>query len=76
MNPIAREHAPEIDSEINGLIKKQVIRECNHIHGEFLSPIFSVLKKDGKVRLILNLKNLNQHIPYEHFKMDSYFSYW
>ena len=73
-NHIAREHALEIDSEINGLIKKQVIRECNHVHGEFLSPIFSVPKKDGKVRLILNLKNLNQHIPYEHFKMDSIFS--
>ena len=74
LNHIARAHALEIDSEINGLIKKQVIRECNHVHGEFLSPIFSVPKKDGKVRLILNLKNLNQHIPYEHFKMDSIFS--
>ena len=73
-NHIAREHALEIDNEINGLIKKQVIRECNHVHSEFLSPIFSVPKKDGKVRLILNLKNLNQHIPYEHFKIDSIFS--
>ena len=50
-NPIAREHPLEIDSEINGLIKKQVIRECNHIHAEFLS-----VPKDGKVRLILNSK--------------------
>ena len=59
-NPIAREHPLEIDNEINGLIKKQVIRECIHIHAEFLSLIFSV-PKDGKVRLILNLKNLNQY---------------
>ena len=60
-NSISKEHAPEIVNEINSLIKKQIIRECNHVHGEFLSPIFSVPKKDGKVRLILNLKNLNQH---------------
>ena len=70
---MAREHALDIDSEINGLINKQVIRECNHTHAEFLSLIFSV-PKDGKVRLILNLKNLDQHIPYEHFKMDNYLS--
>jgi hypothetical protein len=61
-NSIAKEHAAEIDNEVNSLIKKQVIRECNHVQGEFLSPIFSVPKKDGKVRLILNLKNLNQYI--------------
>lgn len=73
-NSIAKEHASEIDNEINSLIKKQVIKECNHVHGEFLSPIFSVPKKNGKIRLILNLKHLNQYIPYFHFKMDSIFS--
>ena len=57
-NSIAKVHAAEIDNEVNSLIIKQVIRECNHVRGEFLSPIFSVPKKDGKVRLILNLKNL------------------
>jgi hypothetical protein len=32
--------------------------ECKHVQGEFLSAIFSVKKKNGKIRLILNLKQL------------------
>ena len=47
-NSIAKEHAAEIDNEVNSLIIKQVIRECNHVQGEFLSPIFSVPKRTAK----------------------------
>ena len=39
--------------------------------GEYISPIFSVPKNDNKVRLILNLKRLNEHVKSSHFKMDS-----
>ena len=39
--------------------------------GEFISPIFSVPKKDNQVCLIVNLKLLNEHVRYMHFKMDS-----
>ena len=42
-----------------------------HEEGEFISPIFTILKKDETVRLILNLKKLNQSIENHHFKMDS-----
>jgi hypothetical protein len=45
--------------------------QCPHEHGEFVSPIFSIPKKDDKVRLILNLKNLNEYVRYSHFKMDT-----
>lgn len=57
INSIAKEHVAEIENKVNSLIKK-----------EFLSPIFSVPKKNNKVCLILNLKQLKQHIPYSHFK--------
>ena len=70
-NSIAKEHNSKMEEEIMNLIKKQVTVECEHVQGEFLSPIFSVPKKNGKICLILNLKQFNQHIPYVHFKMQN-----
>lgn len=60
-----------ISKEISTLLKKNVIAPCGHEDGEFISPIFLTKKSDGSNRLILNLKKLNEHIPYIHFKMDS-----
>lgn len=37
-----------------------------------MSPIFVLPKKDGTYRRILNLKGLNEHVEYHHFKMDTY----
>ena len=70
-NSIAKEHAEQVYIELNNLIEKKVIVPCDHEPGEFISPIFSVPKKDNKIRLILNLKHLNQYVQYHHFKMDS-----
>ena len=36
-----------------------------------VSPIFVVPKKDNKFRMILNLKNLNQFVEHNHFKMET-----
>ena len=36
-----------------------------------MSSIFTQEKRDGSYRMILNLKQVNKHIEYEHFKMDS-----
>lgn len=60
-----------IDNEIDKLVTKGVIVETNHCGKEFLSTIFIRPKKDGSYRLILNLKNLNEHVEYQHFKMDT-----
>ena len=38
--------------------------------GEFISPIFLVPKKDRGSRPVINLKRLNSHIVYQHFKME------
>lgn len=61
-----------IDGEITKLLNKGVIEQCSHTEGEFLSPIFLRLKKNGvDYRMILNLKELNKFVVYKHFKMES-----
>ena len=52
------------------MLHKQIIKETTHESTEFVSPIFIVKKPEGGTRLILNLKELNEFVKYEHFKMD------
>ena len=59
-----------IQNEIDNLLNKGVIKGTTRCEGEFISTIFIRPKKDGTYRLILNLKNLNDHVEYHHFKMD------
>jgi hypothetical protein len=63
-----------IDNEISKLLDKKVIVESVQQSEQFVSPIFLRAKKNGKFRLICNLRGLNQFIQYRHFKMDSLFS--
>ena len=70
-NSISRQHASLIKQEISSLLCKNVIKVCTHEKEELISPIFCVPKKDGKVRLILNLKKLNSFVSYHHFKMET-----
>ena len=61
-------------TEINHLQKLGVSEPACHSSGEFISTIFVRQKKSGKYRMILNLKGLNRHIEYHHFKMDTLWS--
>ena len=60
-----------IDNEIEELLAKGAIQVSEHEDGEVISPIFLRYKKDGSPRPIINLKNLNSHIVYSHFKMET-----
>ena len=60
-----------IDFELERLLAKEVIEPTRHEPGEIISPIFVREKKDGRFRLILNLKELNKSVTYTHFKMDT-----
>ena len=60
-----------IEKEIEKLLHEGVIEETTHCVGEYISTIFIRPKKDGTCRLILNLKSLNDHVEYHHFKMDT-----
>ena len=60
-----------ISDELNRLLAKEIVEPALHSHGEIISPIFARTKKDGNCRLILNLKQFNKAVEYEHFKMDT-----
>ena len=57
--------------EIKNLQQKGVIKESQHEEGEFISRIFLVPKSEDSFRMILNLKRLNENMPYIHFKMET-----
>ena len=60
-----------IDDEIGKLLLKGVIKKCFKEENDFISSVFTRDKADGTLRMILNLKKLNQHVTYNHFKMES-----
>lgn len=61
-----------IDNEIQNLLEMGAIKRVQNGKGMYLSTIFVRPKKNGEFRVILNLKNLNKYIPYQHFKMDTF----
>ena len=65
-----REQSAMIDQEIQAMLRKGAVHEVNYQKGQFLSNLFLVKKKDGGNRPVINLKQLNAFIPYQHFKME------
>ena len=62
-----------IDKEIENMLALGVIKQVHHELSQYISPIFTVPKKDTKEhRMILNLKELNNYITPHHFKMDTF----
>ena len=61
-----------IDLEVKHMIEKAAIHVVNPNEKEqgFVSALFLVPKKGGGQRPVVNLRPLNQYIPYEHFKME------
>ena len=60
-----------LDTEVQELLRKCAIIPARVSEDQFASNIFSETeKKNGRFRPIINLKKLNQFIPYLHFKME------
>ena len=57
--------------EVKNFQQKGVIKESQQEEGGFISPIFLVPKSEDSFRMILNLKRLNENMPYIHFKMET-----
>ena len=61
-----------LKAEIGKLLGMKVIEKVECSPNHFISQIFLRPKKqEGKFRLILNLRELNENVEYHHFKMDS-----
>ena len=60
-----------IEIDLQRLLDKGIIIPSEHETCEFISTIFVRPKADGSFRLILNLKRLNEHVGYHHFKIES-----
>lgn len=63
-----------IDQEIQNMLLKGIIERIDiddYITNEYISNIFFKVKKDGKLRIILNLKSFNKVVDYHHFKMET-----
>ena len=61
-----------VSQEIKKLLDKQVLEIVESEEGEFISTIFLLPKKNGSFRMILNLKEFNEHVEYYHFKMETF----
>ncbi|KAJ8971931.1 hypothetical protein NQ317_015437 [Molorchus minor] len=59
-----------IQIEISNLLKIGAIKKCKPHPDQFISSIFLADKPNGKKRLIINLKRLNEFIITPHFKME------
>ena len=60
-----------MNNEIQALLRGGVIEKSVHEPGEYVGHVFSRPKKDGSLRVILNLKPLNEFVTYQKFKMDT-----
>ena len=59
-----------VNQETESMLQKCDIQKVPHVSGEFLNNLFLVDKSDGGKRPVINLRNLNSFIPYQHFKME------
>ena len=57
------------DEKIQKLV--EVLEKSEHKNREVISPIFLVQKCYGSDRMILNLKQFNEGVEYEHFKIEN-----
>ena len=60
-----------INTDIDELLHKGAIREIPQADCQFLSNIFLIAKKTGGLRQVINLKDLNKFVWYEHFKIEN-----
>lgn len=60
-----------IDHEVLSMLGKGAIEKSRYEKDQYVSNIFLVQKKNGKYRPVINLKSLNRHVKYFHFKQET-----
>ena len=59
-----------LDLEVGKLLDKKAVVRVEPSPGQFVSSVFTVPKKDGSQRLVVNLKPLNRAVSKQRFKME------
>ena len=59
-----------LEKEVNLLLQKDAIESVDPSSVKYVSRLFTVLKKSGGLRPIINLRPLNKFIPKEIYKME------
>ena len=59
-----------MDLEVEKLLRKGAIEEVEPCENQFLSNIFTIPKKGGERRLVVDMRDLNNFIEPVHFKME------
>ena len=67
----SKEKADIVSLEIEKLLQKGALEKVDSVEGQFISNIFLVPKKDGSLRPVINLKQLNFFVEYHHFKQEN-----
>ena len=62
-----------VQEGIEEMLKKKTIAPVQNKPEQFVSSIFIDPKKSSGFRPVINLKNLNFYVEYNHFKMESLF---
>ena len=69
---VNREITDKIATEVDTMLENGAILPIrDYLNQGFYSRIFLVPKKDGQSTPAINLHPLNQHLLYQHFKMES-----
>lgn len=63
-------NSEEARDEVHKLLEKEAIVEIAEQEASWISPMFFVPKKDGSLRPVINLKELNERLHIPHFKME------
>ena len=66
----SRHESEKVNSEVALLREKGVLYVACSVPDQFVSSLFLVLKRDGNSRPVINLKDLNILLQYDHFKME------
>ena len=65
------EEIQTVNQETKELLQKGAIQPTKRSNCRFVSNIFLIPKKSGGLRPVINLKDLNTFVRYEHFKMEN-----
>ena len=59
-----------MDLEVEKLLRKEAMEEVEPCENQFLSNIFTIPKKGGERRSVVDMRDLNNFIEPVHFKME------